>query len=117
MSAGRPCQRCGSPTRIQVQATIEAPSELAHQFSKANMRRADVHFMGVLWETMDTICTNPKCMNVTDGYGNYVTKLAKRVKELESELEKYRAVRPQLSLLRESIRAGLRRDDLRNPPG
>lgn len=77
------CPHCGSEGRIQVQAVISAPAALAHQFSKQNLRRADVHLMGVLWETMDFICGNEKCGRVTDGYGNYVTNLAKRVKELE----------------------------------
>ncbi|PLC44517.1 hypothetical protein C0Q88_07510 [Ralstonia pickettii] len=80
------CPHCGSEGRIQVQAVISAPAALAHQFSKQNLRRADVHLMGVLWETMDFICGSEKCGRVTDGYGNYVTNLAKRVKELEAQV-------------------------------
>lgn len=73
------CKRCGSDTRIQVQAVISAPGELAHKFSKQNLRRRDVYLMGVLWETADYICTNPECGKVVDGYGNYVTNLEKEV--------------------------------------
>jgi len=76
------CQHCGSPTRMQVQAVISAPGELNHQFSKKNLRRADVYLMGVLWETADFICTNPKCQRMVDGYGNYVTKMRKALEEI-----------------------------------
>ena len=81
------CQHCGSDGRIQVQAVVEAPAELAHQFSKQNMKRKDVFFRGVLWETMDFICGNPDCQKVTDGYGNYVTNLAKENERLKAEIE------------------------------
>lgn len=80
------CPHCGGHGRIQVQAVIEAPAELAHQFSKQNMRRADVFFRGVLWETMSFFCGNSACGRVVDSYGNYVTGLEKRVKELEATL-------------------------------
>lgn len=84
------CDKCGSATTMQVQAVIQAPGELAHQFSKANLRRKDVFLMGVLWETADFICNNPECRClVSDGYGNYVTNLAKRVAELEAKLKTY----------------------------
>ena len=82
------CPKCGSDTRIQVQAVISAPGELAHQFSKKNLRRKDVHLMGVLWETMDTICTSEKCQHITDGYGNYVTNLKKENERLKKENER-----------------------------
>ena len=81
------CERCGSDTRIQVQAVISAPGELAHQFSKQNLRRKDVYLMGVLWETADFICTNPECGKVVDGYGNYVTNLKKEVERLKAKYE------------------------------
>ncbi|MCY1367803.1 hypothetical protein D9M69_547510 [compost metagenome] len=81
------CPHCGSDGRIQVQAVISAPAALAHQFSKQNLRSKDVRLMGVLWETMDFICGNEKCQRVTDGYGNYVTNLKKRVEELEAKLK------------------------------
>lgn len=80
------CIYCGGKTRIQVQAVISAPGELAHQFSKKNLRSKEVYLMGVLWETADYICVEPNCGRVLDGYGNYVTGLKKRVKELESVL-------------------------------
>jgi hypothetical protein len=85
------CTHCGSDGRIQVQAVVEAPSELAHQFNKTNMKRKDVFFRGVLWETMDFICGNENCRKVSDGYGNYVTNLKKENDELKrkiAELEK-----------------------------
>ncbi|MGV2866394.1 hypothetical protein [Achromobacter sp. AGC39] len=71
---------------MQVQAVVSAPGELAHQLSKRNLRRKDVHLMGVLWETADFICVSDACRHVQDGYGNYVTKLQKRVDELETQL-------------------------------
>lgn len=80
------CTHCGSDGRIQVQAVIEAPAELAHQFSKTNMKRKDVFFRGVLWETMDFICGNPECGRIRDGYGNYVTNLQKENDELKKRI-------------------------------
>ena len=80
------CPYCGSGTRMHVQAVISAPGEREHQFSKKNLRSKEVYLMGVLWETADYICAEPKCGRVLDGYGNYVTGLKKRVKELESRL-------------------------------
>ncbi len=82
------CVKCGSPTRIQVQATISAPGEMVANFTKRNLRRKEVYLMGVLWETMDIICTNPKCSHVVDGYGNYVTNLKKEVERLKEKYEK-----------------------------
>jgi len=72
---------------MQVQAVVSAPSELMHNLSKRNLRRQDVYLLGVLWETADHLCTNDQCRHVTDGYGNYVTGLKKRVEELEKQLE------------------------------
>lgn len=60
---------------MQVQAVISAPGALVHQLSKKNLRLASVHLMGVLWETADFICENPKCQHIADGHGNYVTRL------------------------------------------
>lgn len=82
------CERCGGSTRMQVQAVISAPGELAHKFSKKNLRRKDVHFIGVLWETADFICENTKCRHVLNGYGNYVTELKKEVERLRSLVSK-----------------------------
>ena len=81
------CERCGQETRMQVQAVLAAPSELLHKFSKSNLRRADVYLMGVLWETADFICTNFECRTVTDGYGNYVSRLKKDHDALRKELK------------------------------
>jgi hypothetical protein len=81
------CIHCGGKTRMQVQAVISAPGELANQLSKKNLRSKEVYLMGVLWETADYICAEPNCGRlVLDGYGNYVTNLKKRVKELEASL-------------------------------
>lgn len=79
------CQKCGSPTRMQVQATISAPGELAHKLSKQNLRRADVYILGVLWETADFICTNGECRYVYNGYGNYVTNMKKELDETKAK--------------------------------
>jgi hypothetical protein len=72
---------------MQVQAVISAPGELAHKLSKQNLRRRDVYLIGVLWDTADFICTNPKCGKVLDGYGNYVTNLEKEVERLKAKYE------------------------------
>jgi len=80
------CQHCGSKGRIMVQTVITAPSDLFRQFSKKHLRSKDVQTHGTLWETCDFICGNEACGRVTKGYGNYVTKLEKRVKELEATL-------------------------------
>lgn len=81
------CLKCGSPTRMHVQAVISAPSDLAHRFSKTNLRRSDVHLLGVLWETADYICT--KCGHIHDGYGNYVSNLKRENERLKSKLKEY----------------------------
>jgi hypothetical protein len=81
------CEFCGSPTRMQVKATISAPGEFAYNLSKKNFRRSDVYLMSVSWETADFICTNPKCRRVNGGYGNYVSNLEKEVKRLKEKYE------------------------------
>lgn len=81
-----PCTKCGSPTRIQVQAAISAPGEMYHQFSKSNIAKKEVYLMGVLWDTTDFICTDPRCGYVLDGYGNYVTGLEKENEELKAQI-------------------------------
>jgi len=80
------CPKCGYSMRMQVQAVISAPSDLAHQLGKRNLRRKDVYLMGVLWETADHICDNPDCRHVLDGYGNYVTKLKKENERMQEVL-------------------------------
>jgi hypothetical protein len=77
------CLKCGSDTRMMVQTVITAPGDLFRNLPKAAYRRKDVELKGVLWETADFICTNPECQHVTDGYGNYVTGLAKALKEVD----------------------------------
>lgn len=78
------CIHCGSDTRMQVHVVISAPGELAHKFSKQNLRRKDVNIMACLWETADFICTNPNCRRVNSGFGNYVSNLEKEVNRLRS---------------------------------
>ena len=73
--------RCSGPTRIQVQATLSAPAELLHNFSKTNLRRRDVYLLGVNWETADTISEN--CGTVVHAYGNYISRLEKKTLGLE----------------------------------
>lgn len=81
------CIKCGSDTRMQVQAVISAPGDLAHKLSKTNLRRKDVYLLGVLWETADFICTNPQCNHVLDRYGNYVTNLRDENERLKATIE------------------------------
>ena len=77
------CQHCDSENvRIQGQATLSAPGELMHQFSKSNLRRKDVYLMGVNWETFDVICGD--CSRVTPAYGNYVSRMEKEVERLQA---------------------------------
>ena len=81
------CEYCGGATTMQVQAVISAPGELYRQFSKAHLRRKDVHLLGVLWETASYICLNPECRRVTHEDGNYITNLEKEVKRLKELYE------------------------------
>lgn len=46
--------------------------------------------LGVQWETADFICTNLSCQRVTDGYGNYVSKLKKENEQLKEEIQALR---------------------------
>lgn len=80
------CPKCNGELRIQVQAVVSAPAELSRNFSKRNMRRKDVYFMGVLWETEDLMCVNPKCGWHMNGYGNYVTNLKKQVNDAKESI-------------------------------
>lgn len=84
-----PCTRCGSPTRIQVQAVISAPGEMYHQFSKSNIAKKEVRLLGVLWDTTDFICTNVQCGYVLDGYGNYVTGIERENEELKERIASF----------------------------
>lgn len=61
--------------RMQVQTTISCPSSMNRHFTKRNMRKKEVYFLGVNWETADYIC--PKCGFIIQGYGNYVSRLEK----------------------------------------
>ena len=99
------CAKCGSGTRMQVQAVISAPGELTDALSKRNLRRKDVYILGVLWETADYICTNLECQHVFDGYGNYVTRLKNENQELRAELDAKNAALENVRLRAELERA------------
>lgn len=86
------CEKCGSPTRMQVQVTVSAPGDFFHRLAKKVFQRKDVELLGANWETADFICTSPGCSHVRDGYGNYVTGLVKKVEALEAELALLRAI-------------------------
>ena len=81
------CPKCNSPTRMDVDATISAPGELEHRFSKANIRRKDVYLIGVSWDAANFYCTNPECRYVYSGYTNHVYKLRTLSNELEGVLD------------------------------
>jgi hypothetical protein len=98
------CPKCGSDTRMMVQTCITAPGDLHHNLPKAAYRRKDVELKGVLWETADFICTNDKCGHVTDGYGNYVTKLEKKANEREATVDALKAVLTDSSIEHLAIR-------------
>ena len=74
-----------------------------------------MYLIGVLWETADFICTNPKCGKVLDGYGNYVTNLKKEVERLKA---KYEPETPNAVLTRgaEDDTTERRPSTKRNPP-
>lgn len=80
------CEKCGSPTRAMVQMAVSAPSEMMYDFTKKNMKSADFKIHGVIWETADFICTNQSCQHVTNGYGNYVTRLKKENETLKLKI-------------------------------
>lgn len=85
------CKHCGSATKAMVQMIACAPSEMMHNFTKANMRSKDFELMGVLWETADFLCQNKDCGRVTDGYGNYVTNLKKENQRLREAMTAIKA--------------------------
>lgn len=78
------CGRYGEETRMQVQATISAPSTMYANLSKINLRKKEVSLLSVNWETADIICT---CGYVVNGHGNYVTRLEADVARLKAELD------------------------------
>lgn len=99
-----------------VQATIVAPSTYRHEFSKKMMRDKNVHFNGVLWETADYICKDPDCRCVSNGYGNYVTRLKKK-NDLQSvaiqedtRMMQHAATIGELPRMREFLIAAVARD-------
>ncbi|UUZ75460.1 hypothetical protein LP414_27475 [Polaromonas sp. P1(28)-13] len=82
-----------------VQASLSAPASMYHQLSKQNLRRSDVYLTGVMWETTDILCASEACGHVTDGYGNYVTRLAAEVKTQAAQIE---ALQAQINTTKES---------------
>jgi hypothetical protein len=80
------CTHCGSLGVIQTQVTVQAPGDLYFQFTKRMFKRTDVQIISAQWETTDFICGNPACGRVRDSLGNYVTKLERRVQELEDQV-------------------------------
>lgn len=87
------CIKCGAETRMQLLVGVSAPSRLTGKLSKQNLRGKEVWLTHANWETADYICTNTECRHVTDGYGNYVTGLEKKVAQLAAEQEKVRVLR------------------------
>jgi len=85
------CTKCGSPTTIQGQVVLSAPSQYYHNFTKSNLRRKGVYLMGCLWETFDFICTNPKCGHTVGRYGNYVTSIKKENEALKARIRELEA--------------------------
>lgn len=100
------CPKCGSSNiRIQVPVGVSAPAELEGKFSKGMFRRADVNLTHANWECLDHICVD--CCYSSNGYGNYVsrladdnTKLTERVDSLESEND---ALKTRLSAAEELL--------------
>lgn len=86
------CEKCGSETKAMVLMSVCAPSEMLHNFTKKNLNSKEFQILGVLWETADFLCQNEECRHVSNGYGNYVTKLAKENKELKEELAVIKAL-------------------------
>ena len=84
------CEKCGSDTKVMVQMSVCAPSEMMYDFSKKNMSKKDFKVLGVLRETADYLCTNNDCGHISNGYGNYVTNLKKENDRLKEELKKYK---------------------------
>lgn len=84
----RLCEKCGSDTRIMVQACVSAPSSMYHNFTRKNQRSKDFYFMGVYWESTDFICTNSKCGYVSNGFRGRLERLEKENAELKKLLGK-----------------------------
>lgn len=64
---------------MTVQVCLVAPGSMYHQLSKANLRKKGVYLQGVLWETADFFCKDPKCGAVNMGYGNRVSNMEKEL--------------------------------------
>jgi len=76
------CERCGRKTIMQVQAVISAPGDLENRFTKANLRRKDVHLIGCLWDQARFICDS--CGHVSGGAKNYITQLENEITRLKA---------------------------------
>ena len=78
------CPKCASEDMTMVvQVLVQAPASLHHKLPKKAMRRSDVSFQGVLWETASFVCK--ECSFVVDNYGNHVTDLKRANKQLHQE--------------------------------
>ncbi len=80
------CKKCGGDVRMQVQATVLAPGHMYRNLTKTNFSKKNVRFTCVNWETADFICENVNCGHITDGYGNYFTRLERENKELRMKV-------------------------------
>lgn len=79
------CQKCGKPMTMMVQATIVAPADLSHQFSKANLRRKDVYLMGVSWDGADYLCADHGL--IIGGFGDRYRKMEQEVARAKAPLD------------------------------
>ena len=96
----RNCIHCGSPdVRLMAQMTVTFPAHMEHNLTAKNRRSKEFRVTGVQWETVDVICS--KCSHVTDGYGNYVTRLrkaAEHARDMLANREGYMSARSQETL-------------------
>lgn len=83
---GIKCPKCGGPVRIMVQATLCTDGKYYGNFTKQNLRHKGSYLNSVNWETADFLCVNEKCRRVTNGLGNYVSRLEKELIKLKLQL-------------------------------
>lgn len=81
------CPKCNNEMRMMVQVTVSAPSSLESNFSKSNLRKPEVHIMGVNWEMADFFCEAENCRTNIPGHRNYVQKLKEEVTRLKEKYE------------------------------
>jgi hypothetical protein len=66
-----------------VQATLCTDGKYYANFTKRNLRYKESYLNSVNWETADFLCVNKKCRHVTNGLGNYVSRLEKELAKLK----------------------------------